>query len=344
MKVRWNETYENVYVGNGYLSRRYHPEFPLYILNYTPKTVYEGKWNDVTLACRGLVVHRETREIVSWPFKKFFNLSEVRRIPDGRFQVYDKLDGSLGITYHHQGQTYITTRGSFESPQAVRGTELFRSQFCCTPLDPGLTYLFEIICSESRYVVDYKGFEGLVLIGVIETESGRELDLSLPEFSSFVKAQSYQFNTLEQVAEFVESRPNSEGVVLKFEDDTRIKVKSADYLRKFHIISGLTEKSVWEALSKGEGGMVQDFIQDASLPEETRLWLGQASDRLLTQYMTIMDNARHVVDNCPPLKSRKEIAKYFLSAENPHILFALLDGREKQAKEMAWDLLKPGKS
>lgn len=342
MQVPWPKGYEDVYVENGYLTRRDHPNLPFYILNYTNKTVYDRRWNEITLACRGLVVNRETREIVSRPFGKFFNLNEVGRIPNGKFQVYDKLDGSLGITYHCDGQAYITTRGSFESDQAIRGTELLRSQFCCTPLDPNLTYLFEIICPESRYVVDYKEFQGLVLIAVIETETGRELDLSL--FPSFIRAESYEFNNLERVAEFVESRPNSEGVVVKFEDGTRIKVKSAEYLRKFHVISGLTKKSVWDVLSKGGEKSLQDIVEDAGIPEETRLWLAETMRHYVASHLAIMTNARSVVENRPDLQTRKEVAKYFLTAENPHILFALLDRREQQAKEMAWELLKPGAS
>jgi hypothetical protein len=39
----------------------------------------------------------------------------------------------------------------------------------------GFTYLFEIIYPENRIVVDYNGEERLVLLGIINTETGEEL-------------------------------------------------------------------------------------------------------------------------------------------------------------------------
>jgi RNA ligase len=62
----------------GYVSRRFHPEFPeLAILNYTEKTAYEGKWNEVTLKSRGLIYNTDTFEVLARPFKKFFNYGQT---------------------------------------------------------------------------------------------------------------------------------------------------------------------------------------------------------------------------------------------------------------------------
>ena len=38
---------------------------------------------------------------------------------------------------------------------------------------PGKTYLFEIIYPENRIVVDYGDYKGLVLIDVIDNETGK---------------------------------------------------------------------------------------------------------------------------------------------------------------------------
>jgi RNA ligase len=116
----------------GYVSRRFHPEFPeLAILNYTEKAAYEGVWNRVTLNTRGLIYDTISDEVLARPFKKFFNYGQTGAPDidlDARpYFVSDKFDGSLGIAYRQpDGLWAIATRGSFESEQAKHATELVR--------------------------------------------------------------------------------------------------------------------------------------------------------------------------------------------------------------------------
>lgn len=64
------------YKEDGLLRCQTHPTLPLTIWNYTEKVQYEKLWDEVTLACRGLVTMDETGEVVARPFKKFFNMEE----------------------------------------------------------------------------------------------------------------------------------------------------------------------------------------------------------------------------------------------------------------------------
>lgn len=84
------------YIEAGYLARRFHPELPYAILNYTDKTTYDRQWDSVTRQCRGLIYHTETEEIVARPFPKFFNYNEPGSpvvAEESKGDVYDKLDG-----------------------------------------------------------------------------------------------------------------------------------------------------------------------------------------------------------------------------------------------------------
>lgn len=101
-----------------------------------------------TKACRGLIVDAENW-IVQRPFEKFFSIEQLEP-----FDVYDKLDGSLGILYWVGDEPAIATRGSFISDQAKRGTEFLRARKDLN-LDRRYTYLFEIIYPENRVVVNY---------------------------------------------------------------------------------------------------------------------------------------------------------------------------------------------
>jgi len=102
----------------------------LALFNYSEKCTYGRVWDDITLQCRGLIVNRHTGEVVERPFPKFFNLGEqlnYGQLPqDLTYQVFEKVDGSLGILYRHEFSYRIATRGSFTSEQALWATDFIQ--------------------------------------------------------------------------------------------------------------------------------------------------------------------------------------------------------------------------
>ena len=116
-------------IEKGWILVHRHPTQELYIHNYTAKVQYEGAWNEITLSCRGLILDA-AYNVVARPFAKFFNLGEqTQDIPDSTFEVYEKMDGSLGILYWIDEQPYIATRGSFTSIQAEKANELLHGKY-----------------------------------------------------------------------------------------------------------------------------------------------------------------------------------------------------------------------
>src|SRR5690606_26325973 len=107
--------------------RQRHATLPLSILNYTEKAQWDRVWNPVTLTCRGLILD-DDNEVVARPFGKFFNLADHEQ-DDPRLgwpcDVYEKLDGSLGIAYRYGDHVGIATRGSFDSEQAQWATRFW---------------------------------------------------------------------------------------------------------------------------------------------------------------------------------------------------------------------------
>jgi RNA ligase len=89
------------YSRTGHLFKQDHPTLPLSIWNYTPEVQYGQSWDEVTLQCRGLVTDNEGN-IVARPFKKFFNIEEGRHTPTEEFDVFEKMDGSLGILFYYE--------------------------------------------------------------------------------------------------------------------------------------------------------------------------------------------------------------------------------------------------
>ena len=140
----------NKYHEEGLLYKQVHPTLPLTIWNYSEKVQYESLWDDVTSQCRGLVTD-DKGDIVATPFKKFFNIEEGKHTPTSEFDVYSKMDGSLGILFNYDGEWVMATRGSFTSDQAIKGMEML-SKYDYSRLNKGYTYLFEIIYDDTRIV------------------------------------------------------------------------------------------------------------------------------------------------------------------------------------------------
>jgi RNA ligase len=139
------------YVAEGWLMSQVHPTLPLTIYNYTQKTQYDGHWDEVTLACRGLIVDSSTGEILVRPIPKFFNYEEKIEEAEGLINsseyiyVQEKMDGSLGIIFNYKGEWILSSRGSFTSDQAVKGTEILKSRYNLDKFDKNVAYFCEII-------------------------------------------------------------------------------------------------------------------------------------------------------------------------------------------------------
>ena len=93
----------NEYLEKGLLVKQVHPTQPLSIWNYSRECQYSGAWDDVTINCRGLVLDNDGN-VIAKTFPKFFNYEEHKPedIPNESFEVYEKMDGSLGIFFYYK--------------------------------------------------------------------------------------------------------------------------------------------------------------------------------------------------------------------------------------------------
>lgn len=118
-------------VGQGLLRKEEDDE--LILFNYTDKCTFEGAWNEYTIKSRGIIFEKSTSKIVARPFPKFFNLGEnesttMDKIPVNEpYEVYEKMDGSLGIVYYYNNKWNVATRGSLNSDQAMEAQRMLDS-------------------------------------------------------------------------------------------------------------------------------------------------------------------------------------------------------------------------
>ncbi|MGJ5831375.1 RNA ligase [Streptomyces ossamyceticus] len=250
----------------GLVTRKTHPTLPLSIYTYTRTAQYSRAWTTATLRCRGLIVDDTTGEIVAWPFPKFFNVGEHQHgndyappLPDEPFEVYDKVDGSLGIVFHYAGRWHVASKGSFASEQAM-WAQAWISTSDTSRLRPDITYLCEIVYPENRIVVDYGDHQDLVLLGAYNSkgEEGRlswvEPDwkpigsvvrtwptLPLPELLKLAEANTRPDGT-------PTSGISTEGYVIRYTSGLRAKAKLSEYVRLHKVLTGITERDIWRML------------------------------------------------------------------------------------------------
>jgi len=258
----------------------------LSLFTYTNRCVYDRAWNEWNVLARGLILDIPRGEVIATPFPKFFNYGEMGIAPANEpFEVYEKLDGSLGIAYHHEGHWHIATKGSFDSAQAVWGTERLRS-LDTSRLEVGATYLFEIVYGDNRIVVRYP-FEGLVLLAAYDgngCEFNHERLVQTSQDLGVTVAQKLDNDSIEDILErAAHLGRDSEGFVLRFGSGLRLKVKGEQYKRVHRLISGVTPLGIWDCLKSEDGECLESFRRD--IPEE--YWQDfDAITRLLRERLT----------------------------------------------------------
>lgn len=335
-----------------------HPTAPLSIYNYTEKVQYDNLWNPVTLMCRGLIIDDDTRRVIARPFRKFFNYGQPHAPKldlDSRVYAMDKVDGSLGILYPLGDTWAIATRGSFNSEQAKHATEVLRRKYPKFTCKPGVTPLFEIIYPKNRIVCDYGDQDDLVLLDVIDNETGTSLS---PQWLRNWSGPVVKMLDLKTVAEVLAAppRPGAEGIVMHvWGTGEKVKIKQDDYVALHRVITGTSARTLWQHIAVGlcEHLDVSDAVWGSigvnpvhaaqiraagpdwlstilkNTPDEFYVWVNSTVDSIIATMnktrQEILGDFRMLFDTHHDRKS------FAIAARNyPHTtaLFMLLDSRD----------------
>lgn len=244
----------------------------------------------------------------------------------------------------------IATRGSFTSDQAQWATQWLdnvRDEFTLTLTD-GVTYLFEILYPQNRIVVDYGGKEALVLLDIVDNETGQPRP-DLYDTWPGERVEQFEYGTvLDVLAQ--EPRENSEGFVI-FHENTghRVKVKYDEYVRLHKLLTGVTARTVWELLVAGKS--VEEMV-GTGIPDEFHDWLTKTAAQLQEAHDTLVMNvnetyevmcgrAREKLTDKDPHEARKTFAGLAQAQPDRAALFMLYDGNDAKVDKYAWQRIKP---
>ena len=359
------------YLKAGWIQVQHHQEFPLDIYNYTRATVHENKWDAVTSKCRGIIVNRDTGEIVARPFEKFQNygsttpVGESQAIPIGQPVVWEKMDGFMCTLYRYANKDYIASKGSFHSIHAKWATAQIRAKFGDRlPLLGGKTLVFEGLHRDLRIVIDYKERQELVLLAVIDNETGEEYSTesleSVATELGFNTPLNYEL-TLEQAraASLGDGKCDEEGYVLTWyragQPPFRLKMKMLQYLRLHRMVTGVSPKRIWEVLATEQSTELKEYLSQSTpwFSDFVQKWVRA----LNAEYERIYDHGNHVYNQAQAKvertfpngfvtllqlqAGRRVFAETATAPENKEfsaIAFAMLDG--KQIAPVIWKMVR----
>jgi hypothetical protein len=138
---------------------------------------------------------------------------------------------------------------------------------------------------QNRIVVDYGDYEGLVLLGAINTKSGVEIDRAeLEKLEGFEIVKKYDgiidFKTLKE-----KISNDAEGFVIRFKDGFRMKIKGEEYVRLHRILTQFSNIDIWEYLKeKKDLSLLLEKV-----PDEYDKWVKGVIKELEDEYNNILN-------------------------------------------------------
>ena len=341
-KIDWNVL--NEYIKNSLIVANKHPEYDIWILNYSPKAQSKKFWDDYTLSCRGMIIDADGN-ILARPFQKFKNFEE--HLPSEidmsqEFEIFDKVDGSLIIVFYYKPRMewIVASRGSFISEQSIEAKKMLGLKY--EKLSKIDTYLFEIIYQENRIVIDYGDKKELVLLARIMTKTGIEMNYEdfIQWYSKwFTVVKRYNIKNIKNLNELKAlEEDNREGFVIRFLNGFRIKVKFTEYVRLHGILTNVSNLTVWEHM---RDNYEFDELLD-KVPDEFYNWLQRTANKLRSEYneierLALLEFLR--IYHINEITERYLFAEHAKLSKHTSILFKLYD--KKAYSNIIWKMIRP---
>ena len=341
-KVDWKVL--NEYIEQSLIVANKHPEYDIWILNYSPKAQSKKFWDEYTKSCRGMVIDANGN-ILARPFQKFKNYeehdpSEIDMSQD--FEIFEKMDGSLIIVFYYEPRMewIVASRGSFISEQSIEGAKILGLKY--EKLNTNCTYLFEILYPENRIVVDYGDRRELVLLGNIITKTGEELpyDKLVVLYSTyFTIVKKYVLKDIKNLSDLKElEEDNREGFVIRFANGFRVKVKFSEYVRLHGILTNVSNLTVWEHM---RDNYEFDELLDR-VPDEFYEWLKRTAAKIQGDFneierLALLEFVR--IYHINEINERAGFAEIAKISEHRAILFKLFDKRPYA--DIIWKQIRP---
>jgi len=282
--------------------------------------------------CRGMVVDVADRQVLAWPYNKFWNLGEALADPVdwSTARCLEKLDGSLMILYRYRdawcvaSSDHPTAGGRFGNSSTT-----FRDAFWATWRDLGYrlpteemhvdTMMFEFCAQENCVVVQHER-PRIVLHGARRMTDGREaafgwLCWAAKEIGCEI-VRHFPHTSTAACDEAVRALDpvQQEGFVVVDNWHRRVKIKSPRYVALHHMKGNLSPRravALWQSGDSGE--LLSYFPEFAPVVQPILDRLDEVAARSVADY----EAHRH-------LPTRKEFALAIKDFPHSGVIFKLL--------------------
>ncbi|QOR68851.1 hypothetical protein IM538_07495 [Cytobacillus suaedae] len=241
-----------------------------------------------------------------------------------------KQDGSLGISYKLNGNTFWATRGSFESDQAKAAQRIWEQKYNSVTIPDEITLLVEIIDPSSRVVVNYDSMSDLVIIGANNRYTGYDFNYQeLKKLASDLgmRVTPMELLTIDEALKLKETIDhNSEGWVLRWSNGKRLKIKGDNYLAIHKIAYGLSDKMKVEYWMNGK---MAELIY--KMPEEFREEIEKFTTRLDFELVNLQHEVTQEIEVCKKHShDRKTFALYVKGNVKKDIQYLIFRGFDQK--------------
>lgn len=238
---------------------------------------------------RGITFSKETGEVVSRPYHKFFNLreaeeSEEEKLKNRTFIAREKLDGTMLHPVLINGEVKLLTQKAFSNPQTEKGEELLLKnpklyRAVKELLSKGYTPIFELISPQFQLVIPYDR-EKLILTEVRDNRTGKYL---LEEREEELKEMGFKIppkrvGNLKKLKEKIEKVEGLEGFVLKDFSQREpfplfVKLKSPWYYKHhyaFTYLHNIPDHKLFNLFLQGKADDLFSSVLNRELREKKR--------------------------------------------------------------------------
>lgn len=297
----------------------------LVLFNYNQ--IDSDPYDEIVKEARGLILDKDTLEVVRYGFRRFMNLGEVGcdQLDWETVGASSKEDGTLIFIYYYGGW-HVGTRSTFDAEEAEINSpyyknfrELFNEvaaqyNFEVEKLPVGYTFCLELCAPANRVVVEYKEPK-LFHILTRDNATLQEVSMNI----GLPKPKMYMFSSEKDYRELVESFDEThEGIVLKDAAGHRAKLKSKLYFELHRMINNnqITAEIALEKIRTGED---KEFL--TYFPEYENYFNFIQNEYLRAQIQVAL--TQQIADEWKgsnPFANRKDYA-FFVKDRKPQVLY-----------------------
>jgi len=322
------------------------------VFNYR-LVIYKEFLQPSALECRGTTFEINSDgdpiSLVSFPFPKFFNLFENESTINVDLstvvEVLNKVDGSMITTYLCDERLCLKTKGSLDSEQAC-ASEIWLNEAqnihflreIKTLESMGYTVIMEWCGPKNKIILNYDS-PHLQVLGIRNRADGSFMNHDDVDSSTFPEILNkwvdvIQVNDIDGFVNTIVDQTGIEGVVIRLNDNRRIKVKCNWYVSLHRAMECLNNMArLYVATIDGlTDDMLSLFVNDI---DSTNLIIEM--QEFVANIYSILNSitARFYEDN--KNKERKEyaiLAKNTLMPHEFHIVMAMFNKKDYDIKEI----------